>query len=149
MIEKYQSGIIDDPSDCDSEEEQRVISSANKLIELADEYMEQFKLQSYLKEIINLETVTNRYIENTQPFKLAKDPARQARLSQVLSTCAEAVRIILLYLRPVMPEKAEHGLKMLGVDPEQDNAYRLPAEWGGYRWTKPVKKGPPLFPRRK
>jgi len=148
MIEKYQSGSIDSPGDYDSEEEQRVISSANQLIESADEYMGQFKLQSYLKEIINLETVTNRYIENTQPFKLAKDPARQERLSQVLSTCAEAVRIILLYLRPVMPEKAEQGLNMLGVESEGENIYKLPTEWGSYRWSKPVRKGDPLFPKK-
>jgi len=149
MIEKYRSGIIDSPRVNDAEEEQQVISSANRLIESADKYMERFQLQSYLKEIINLETVTNRYIENTQPFKLAKEPASQERLSQVLSTCAEAVRIILLYLRPVMPEKAEQGLNMLGVESQEGNLYQLPAEWGSYQWSKPVRKGPPLFPRMK
>lgn len=148
MIEKYRSGIIDPPRDYDSSEERGVIGSANKLIESAAVYMDQFQLQSYLKEIVNLVTATNRYIEKTQPFKLAKDDSQQERLSQILSTCAEAVRIILLYLRPVMPEKAEAGLEMLGVVAADDKIYRLPPRWGGYRWSNPVRKGDPLFPKK-
>ena len=149
MIEKYRSGVIDPPRDYDSPEERVVISAARKLIESAAVYMEQLKLQDYLKEIVKLETATNRYIENTQPFKLAKDDARQERLSQVLSTCAEAVRIILLYLRPIMPKKAVEGLDMLGVESRDGKEYKLPPEWGQYRWSRPVRKGLPLFPKKK
>ena len=148
MIERYLSGIIASPLESGSEE-QEVIGIANKLIGSASDYMNRFKFQTYLNEIVNLETATNRYIENTKPFQLAKDNSRQERLSQILSTCAEAVRIILLYLRPVMPEKADQGLKMLGVESEGDGAYLLPVKWGGYTWNRPVRKGNPLFPRKK
>jgi len=150
MIEKYRSGIIDPPRvDGVGPEEQEVIASANQLIRLSAEYMDKFEFQSYINEIIKLETTTNRYIEKTQPFKLAKDDSREERLSEILSTCAEAVRIILLYLRPIMPKKADEGLDMLGVVSKDGNGYKLPPEWGEYRWNRPVRKGPPLFPKRK
>ena len=150
MIEKYRSGIIDPPRvDGVGPEEREVIASANQLIRLSAEYMDKFEFQSYINEIIKLETTTNRYIEKTQPFKLAKDDSKEERLSEILSTCAEAVRIILLYLRPIMPKKAGEGLDMLGVVSKDGNGYKLPPEWGEYRWNRPVRKGPPLFPKRK
>jgi len=69
MIEKYRSGIIDPPRvDGVGPEEREVIASANQLIRLSAEYMDKFEFQSYINEIIKLETMTNRYIEKTQPF---------------------------------------------------------------------------------
>ncbi|MEA1927231.1 MAG: class I tRNA ligase family protein, partial [Candidatus Auribacterota bacterium] len=150
MIEKYRSGIIAPPPIDDAgPEEGEVIAGANQLIRLSAESIKKFELQSYINEIIKLETTTNRYIEKTQPFKLARDDSAEERLSEILSTCAEAVRIILLYLQPIMPEKAIEGLKMLGVESPDEKEYKLPPIWGGYRWKKPVRKGNPLFPKRK
>lgn len=148
MIEKYCSGVINSPGDYDSSDEREVIIAAGKLIDNAQGFMKQLDLQSYLKAIVELETVINRYIEKTQPFKLAKDNAPPEQLSRILSTCAEAIRIILLYLQPVMPDKSKQGLEMLGVELEDEKFSQLPAEWGGYRWNKPVRKGVPLFPKK-
>ena len=87
-------------------------------------------------------------IEINKPYVLAREDPASPRLAEILATCAEAVRIILLYLRPVMPEKADQGLEMLGVEVPIEEAVVFPARWGGYRWDRTVKKGEPLFPRR-
>ncbi len=147
MVEKYSGGGIERPRASGSEEEEEVIAAARELTGRSDGHMNRFELQSYLDNIVRLETAANRYIEKTRPYKLAGEPGERARLSRILSTCAEAVRIILLYLQPVMPEKSVLGLRMLGVDPDGKDMYTLPAEWGGYEWTRPATKGAPLFPK--
>ena len=57
-----------------------------------------------------------RYIDATAPFKLAKDPAKAARLDTVLNLIAQAIYRALVGLLPVLPEKAAAGLAQLGVD---------------------------------
>ena len=69
----------------------------------------------YIGAVLELATATNRYIDATEPFKLAKDPSQRERLGTILYACAEAVRIVLSYLEPFMPEKAAEGLAQLGV----------------------------------
>ncbi|MFH1037595.1 MAG: methionine--tRNA ligase [PVC group bacterium] len=149
MIEKYRGGAVDPPPFPGSGEEGEVIEAARRLISHAGGWMDRLDCQSYLDGIVGLEAATNRYIEKTRPYQLAVGPPGRKDLSRILGTCAEAVRIILLYLQPVMPEKAALGLRMLGVDPAGEDRDRLPAEWGGYVWEKPARKGEPLFPKKK
>ena len=146
MVEKYLSGSIDPPPDSASKEDGEVIDRARDLIGSAEARIENFEFQSYLNGIVELEAAVNRYIETTRPFDLAKDPSEEERLARVLSVCAEAVRLILVYLQPVMTEKADRGLDTLGVEKA---GRAIPARWGGYRWKEPVSKGRPLFPKIK
>jgi len=148
MVEKYLSGVIPPPPSGGERGEDEVIGRARDLIESSSVQMSRLELQSYLGAIVDLETATNRYIEFNKPFALARKDPSSPRLAEILSTCAEAVRIILLYLQPVMPAKAKEGLEMLGVESGDGENAGYPARWGGYRWTRPVKKGSPLFPRR-
>jgi len=58
----------------------------------------------------------NGYIDATEPFKLAKDPAMAERLDTVLGVAARCIREALLALRPILPEKAEIGLSQVPAD---------------------------------
>jgi methionyl-tRNA synthetase len=58
---------------------------------------------------------TNGYIDATEPFKLAKDPAKTARLDTVLNLSAQAIYRALTALLPIIPGKAAEGLAQLGV----------------------------------
>ncbi len=148
MVEKYLSGNISLPASGGERGEDELIGRARDLIESAPGWMARLEFQSYLVGLVDLETATNRYIELTKPYVLAREDPASPRLAEILATCAEAVRIILLYLRPLMPEKADKGLEMLGVKVPIEKAVVFPARWGGYRWDRTVKKGEPLFPRR-
>ncbi|MDP8235013.1 MAG: methionine--tRNA ligase [Candidatus Erginobacter occultus] len=148
MVEKYLSGTIPRPPSAGKSGEEEVIGRARDLIESFPGWMARLEFQSYLGAIVDLETAANRYIEENKPYALAREDPASPRLAEILATCAEAVRIILLYLLPVMPEKAAQGLEMLGVEVPDQGATVYPARWGGYDWSRTVKKGKPLFPRR-
>ncbi len=148
MVEKYLSGTIGPPPPEGSSREAEVIVRARELIEKSPGWMARLEFQAYIGAVVGLETAANRYIEINKPYRLAREDPASPRLAEILATCAEAVRIILIYLLPLMPEKAARGLETLGVDYGGAGEAILPARWGGYRWTRPVKKGAPLFPKQ-
>ncbi len=77
-----------------------------------------FELQQCALLPIELLRATNGYIDATEPFKLAKDPAKAARLDTVLNLSAQAIYRALAALLPIIPDKAADGLRQLGVSTE-------------------------------
>ena len=77
-----------------------------------------------------LVSAANKFIAETQPWALAKDPAQADRLNGVLSDTAEAVRIAAVLLPPVMPSSAAEILRRLGDDrPLADRRLDTDAAW--------------------
>ena len=72
------------------------------------------RLQEALLRISALITQANQYIDQTSPFKLAKDPAQAARLDDILYTLAEVCRTLGVLLWPVIPGVAEKLQRQLG-----------------------------------
>ena len=101
------------------------------------------KLSQSVEEILGLVRAVNRYLEVKAPWKLAKDESKKAELATVLFVSAEAVRIALSILSPVIPSKSAEGLAMLGTDLKgvQDLA------WGKFKGGESFGEGKPLFPR--
>ena len=113
MIGRYFDGAVP-ASQPAGEVEQEVLAAAKALSESATGLMETCQFHHLIDRVLGLADATNRYIDVTAPFKLAKDPAAKERLGTILYTCAEAVRLILLYLSPFMPVTAAKGLQQLG-----------------------------------
>ena len=146
MIGKYFDGAVPAPGE-PGDAERGVRAAAEALAAEATGSMEACAFHAYLDRVLALADETNRYIDATEPFKLAKDPAWRDRLGTILYTCAEAVRLILLYLRPVLPAAAVAGLGQLGWAPPEEPLSAL-GRWGVLAPGTPVRKGPPLFPRK-
>ena len=147
MIGRYFDGVIPQRGD-DIEESRQVIEAANLLNTETPAAMERFGFQEYLDNVLALTAATNKLIEQTEPFKLAKDPTQKDRLGQILYTCAEAVRIILLYLRPFMPTTADKGLAIMGWTCD-DKLLSEAGKWGLLTAGTQTAKTEPLFPRSK
>ena len=113
----------------------------------AGEAMESCQFHVYLEKVLGLADATNRYIDKTAPFKLSKDASQRDRLGTILYNCAEAVRIILLYLRPVMPATADRGMAQLGCR-VGDQPLGRQGRWGGLQVGTKTQKGEGLFPRK-
>jgi len=89
----------------------------------------------------------NRYIESEAPWNLSKAGEDQ-RLSDVLATALEAVRIAALFTAPVMPETSAEVWRRLGLGSISEvRDLDAAASWGGLVPGAPVIKGDPLFPR--
>ncbi len=93
----------------------------------------------------------NRLVEQTAPWKLAKDSAQAADLDAVLYTLAEALRIIAILISPVLPKAAEGIFDQLNWKMEEagkDGRFLLKdAGWGGLPDGHVLGQPVPLFPR--
>lgn len=147
MIGKYFDGALPAAAE-DVAEAAEVRAAAKELTASAAGHMEACEFHVYLEKLLALATATNVFIERTEPFQIAKDPSQRGRLGTILYTCAEAVRLILLHLRPVMPATCDRALAQLGWTPEAGEAFRDLADWGVLPAGMPVGKAEPLFPRK-
>lgn len=139
MLKRYRNGIVPRPSQELGPEAERVILETRGLLE-------QNHLQGALQAIWSLVTRANQYVDQTAPFKLAKDPPQAARLDEVLYNLAEVCRILGVLLWPFLPETASKIYTQLGLSGEPKQ-FAL-ARWGelgaGHSIGTPV----PLFPRK-
>lgn len=103
----------------------------------------QVKLSQIIEDIMSLVRGINRYLEIKAPWKLAKDETATEELSTVLLVAAEAVRLSLCFLSPVIPTKAVEGLLMLGTSCEGKDDLT----WGKFQGGELFGEGNPLFPR--
>ncbi|MCE5279682.1 MAG: methionine--tRNA ligase [Planctomycetaceae bacterium] len=146
MIAKYFAGQVPPPATPPAEAGD-IVAAAEAMTASAEGLMEACAFHAYMDKIQAIVSATNRFIEVTEPFKLAKDPSRRETLAAILRSCAEAVRIILLYLQPVMPEAAAAGLVQLGAAPAAGTLAEQ-GRWGLLGDDVKVGAFQPLFPRK-
>jgi len=146
MIQRYCGGKVPAPGGED-DEAKAVREAADNLTGQASEAMDVCAFHRYLDLVQELTVQTNRYIDATEPFKLAKDDTQRQRLETILYNCAEAVRLILLYLHPMMPATSRRGLAQLGWEAPGELLGVL-GRWGVLPAGASVHKGEALFPRK-
>ncbi|MGB9660420.1 MAG: methionine--tRNA ligase [Moorellaceae bacterium] len=147
MIEKFCDGLIpapagEEPLDRDLKE------LAARLPLEVDEALERFEFSRALSAIWQLINRANKYIEETAPWALARDPARRPRLQTVLYNLAEAVRQATIMCAPFMPGVPPRVWEQLGIqDVSFAQTWDSLSVWGGVPAGSRVKRGAPLFPR--
>ncbi|CAN5669705.1 methionine--tRNA ligase [soil metagenome] len=144
MVGRYRDGKLP-ASGAPGDADRGVIEQAKILPGQLEQAYAKLELQSAAMLPVDLARTTNGYIEATEPFKLAKDPAKSSRLDTVLNLSAQAIYRALVGLLPILPEKAAAGLKQLGVDPSGKSLESLLATplAAGQQFGE----GVPLFPK--
>lgn len=153
MIEKYFKGKIPQPPPYDingSVDVLREIHLKNSVENIKgdfDDLMEKLSFGPGLDKIWDAINDANKLIEDEAPWNLWKTNNID-KLSSVLYTLAEALRIIALYLFPFMPSAAEKMWEQLNVE-EKLTKINLDtgARWGRLNPGTTIKKGAALFPR--
>ena len=138
MLNRYRGGTLEATSDELAEDAEKWIAKARK-------NYESHQIQAALLSIWGLVDRANQYVEQTAPFKLAKQEDQADRLNEVLYNLAEACRVLAVLLWPVVPETAEKIFGQLGIDDSPAN-FDL-AKWGGLARGHTCNKPTPLFPR--
>ncbi|MBR5060257.1 MAG: methionine--tRNA ligase [Clostridia bacterium] len=101
-----------------------------------------------LTEIWKCVSRLNKYIDETAPWTLAKDPAGIPRLREVLYVLLEGIRIIAVLLTPFMPRTPVEIFRQLGLEGREDvTCWDSAAEFGLYPAGAVCRKGSVLFPR--
>lgn len=145
MIEKYFDGKVPAPAqeeDIDNELKEMAVN----LPVLVEKYMDSLQISNALIEIFKLVDRCNKYIDETMPWVLAKDPAQKGRLATVLYNLAESIRYIGVLLTPYMPDTSPKIYAQLGVSPELTTWDSLKT-WGALPQGTVVHRGEILFPR--
>ncbi|MDP7008145.1 MAG: methionine--tRNA ligase [Phycisphaerales bacterium] len=107
--------------------------------------MEKFSLQEAIDCAMSIVRQIDSFINETAPFKLAKDETKHAELGAILYQCLEALRIASVLLHPVIPSKIDELHKAIGVEMPAGDV-RPFLTWGGIQSGSRVVKVA-LFPR--
>lgn len=118
MAKKYFDGIVYEPKEITKEDEE-LINMAKNLKNNVEEKMQNLKVSEALDEIFTLFKRSNKYIDETTPWLLAKDENKQERLKTVIYNLLEAIRIGSVLLQPYLPETADKIFKQLNTQNRQ------------------------------
>lgn len=146
MVEKYFQGTVLAPAAFE-EADQELISLAEQLPALVEEQMDKMDLSNALAVIWRLVGRANKYVDETAPWGLAKDPAKQERLATVLYNLAESLRFITIMTSPFMPLLPDRVWEQLGIVNQPELTTWDSLVWGKLPAGTSVRKGPALFPR--
>ena len=145
MVEKYFDGISPACGPLEPEDIELQSMAGSVCMEAAD-CMEDLDFANALTAVFRLISRANKYIDETAPWILAKDPDRRVRLGTVMSHLLEAVRIATMLLSPAMPDIPDRVWQQTG-HLAQDCTRWDQLAWGGTEAGLRVKKGENLFPR--
>lgn len=151
MIARYFDGSLPAPAPGREDTEgRRVKTIASEMAAKIENLYAKISVGGANQAALDVVRAIDGYIEQTQPFKLAKDESQRDRLATILYYCAEALRIASIGLYPVMPTKMTQLWAALGVsyDAEGSDAdFAAWTTWGGLKPGSTVTKGDALFPR--
>ena len=88
----------------------------NALGEKVANHMDELKIQDALDDIFEVLRASNKYIDETMPWSLAKDETKQDRLKEVLYNLIESIRIATVYLQAFLPDTSEKIFKMINTN---------------------------------
>jgi methionyl-tRNA synthetase len=115
MIDRYRGGVVPAVGELQPIDRELLSQGDTLAARLATAY-DRVDLQQAAELPVQLARLTNGYIDATEPFKLAKDPAQATRLDTVLSVAARSIYHCLVGLLPIIPAKAAEGLGQLQVE---------------------------------
>ncbi|WP_455758266.1 methionine--tRNA ligase [Ruminococcus champanellensis] len=143
MAQKYFGGVIQ-PADATEPVDADLRATALKTVEEVDRLMNQYRMADTLDAVISLARRSNKYIDETMPWVLAKDEAQKPRLGAVLYNLLESIRFLAVLLQPFMPETAEKIFDQLNTDCKD---YASLSAFGGLHAGDKVGEPVPLFGR--
>jgi len=145
MIQRYRNGIVPTPGEIGAREVelQRLAGETLQRVKLA---LDHWEIGNALNAIWNFVRRANQYIEQSEPWKLARQAEATALLDTVLFTATEAVRLLGIYLAPFLPSASNRLLEQLGMGPMAQGDWQTRSTWGGEALHQ-VSMGTVLFPR--
>lgn len=143
MANKYFDGSVTNKNIIEDVDSQ-LINVAKETVNMYNQKMNELKVQEAITEIWNLVRRSNKYIDETMPWALAKDENMKDRLSTVLYNLLEAIRMIAVMILPIMPETAEKIFEQINSNIKDLSSIN---EFGGYVSGTKVGVAKPLFER--
>ncbi|WP_163855419.1 methionine--tRNA ligase [Paenibacillus elgii] len=147
MIDKYFGGEVQPYVAGATEFDAAVLETAEATVAKVEEAMEKMEFSVALSAIWQLVSRTNKYIDETQPWNLAKDEAKRETLGSVLYVLAESLRISSVLLQPFMTETPRRMWQQLGIEAGPLTVWDTVHAFGTLPAGTRVAKGEAMFPR--
>jgi methionyl-tRNA synthetase len=145
MIDKYFDGEVPEYKGNVTAFDSILKEFADNAVRNVENLMDEYKVPDAMSEIWNLVSRSNKYIDETMPWVLAKDEAKKEELGSVMYHLAESLRVIATMVAPILLDMSEEMYKQLGVKEEARN-WNAIKDFGTYKFDK-VQKGIIVFNR--
>lgn len=148
MMNKYFDGNIPTENLIETEFDAALKAHAQETRLKYEKNMEKMQFSVVLSDVWSLVSRTNKYIDETQPWVLAKDEANKGKLASTMVNLAESLRHIAVMLQPFMTSTPKQIVEQLGLDTTY-LAWETIETFGNIipENIKVVEKGIPIFPR--
>lgn len=144
MCNKYFDGAVPEyngtPNDVDKEIEEFALNTTKQYEDAIDE----FEMANTLQIVWNLISRTNKYIDETLPWNLAKNEEDKEKLKSVIYHLIENLRRIAILLNPFMENTSNEILRQIGTDL---STWESLNDYKSLKDLKVIEKGEPLFMR--
>ncbi|MCI1687551.1 methionine--tRNA ligase [Schleiferilactobacillus harbinensis] len=147
MINKYRDGHVPTDLSSQTEVDDDLVATASDVLVAYDDDMNHFRFPNALDEVWRLINRANKYIDETEPWKLAKSDKTAKALDSVLAHLAESLRLVAVLVAPVMTHTPKEMFAQLGLA-SADPAVADKPEWGAFPAGITVTDhAEPIFPR--
>ncbi|WP_080871829.1 methionine--tRNA ligase [Oceanobacillus timonensis] len=147
MINKYFDGNVPTVNGVVNKEDADLQETAATVIQDYQESMNQMEFSNALKKVWTLISRANKYIDETEPWILAKDEAKHTELASVMAHLAETLRVAATLLQPCLTHAPKKIIEQLGLDEASGLSWEN-IQFGNFpEGITVVKKGKPIFPR--
>jgi len=143
LVERHAAGLTPSPGVLGDFEHQ-LRERADQASAAVRRGFEEFAIHEAAASALGFASAVNRYLDDTAPWKLARDTNAKARLDTVLYHLVEALRICSVQFAPLLPDAAERIARAVGAG-SPDGTVRFGVTPPGRR----VRTGDPLFPRKR
>ena len=146
MVNKYFEGKLPKYNGTPNEVDKEIEEFSKKQIEKFEKLLNNYEIANALQEIWNLVSRTNKYIDETMPWTLAKE-AQTEKLESCMYHLVENLRKIAILIKPFMNDTADNILKQIGIEEEQYKTWNRLNDYDKLENIKVIEKGEPIFMR--
>lgn len=146
MVNKYNGGVVGERIPGATEHDDNLVRLATETVIKVEKAMERMQFSLALASIWELIRGTNRYLEGTMPWELAKDPSKKGVLASALNHVLESLRLVSILIRPFLVRTPARMWEQLGLTAGEHTDWDS-LVFGSFPAGTRVNKGKPLFPR--
>ncbi|WP_258957995.1 methionine--tRNA ligase [Priestia flexa] len=147
MINKYFDGVIPMYEGNVTEFDAQLVQAQKDMVKKYEESMENMEFSVALSAVWQYVSRTNKYIDETKPWTLAKDEEKRNELASVMVHLAEAIRHTAVLLQPFLTRTPEKIFSQIGVKEDVLKSWESIETFNMLREGTKVEKGEPMFPR--
>jgi len=147
MIKQNFSGTVPEPEGEPGELDSELISLALETLPRIEPLIDKLAFREALEAIWDLVRRANKYLDESAPWRLAKEPSKKGRMATILYNCVETLRFLSILLSPFMPGASSKIQEQIGISGKLAGQTYADLEWGRTPSGIPLGKVKPIFPR--